>query len=89
MVKGITRRVVMVKSPDPKIFDEAIFLVREDAKSGGVTTEEIMREARDAAENYIRENEGAKLPFRLPPYVYALLGAGGTGLAWLLTAIFL
>ena len=32
MVKGIARRVVVVKSPDPKVFDEAIFLVREGYK---------------------------------------------------------
>ena len=29
MVKGITRQVILVKSPDPKLFEEAIFIVKE------------------------------------------------------------
>ena len=31
MVKGITRQVILVKSPDPKLFEEAIFIVKEEA----------------------------------------------------------
>ena len=31
MVKGVTRQVVVVKSPDPKLFEQAIFLLREEA----------------------------------------------------------
>ena len=36
MVKGITRQVILVKSPDPKLF-EAIFIVKEEAlaREGG------------------------------------------------------
>ena len=32
MVKGISRQVIVVHSPDPKVFEQAIFIVREDAK---------------------------------------------------------
>ena len=35
MVKGISRRVVVVKSPDPEIFDEAIFIVRDEYLNRG------------------------------------------------------
>ena len=31
MVKGITRQVIFVKSPDPRLFEEAIFIVKEEA----------------------------------------------------------
>ena len=31
MVKGITRQVILVKSPDPRLFEEAIFIVKEEA----------------------------------------------------------
>ena len=31
MVKGISRRVIVVKSPDPRLFEEAIFIVKKDA----------------------------------------------------------
>ena len=34
MIKGINRQVIVVKSPDPRLFEEAIFLLREDALEG-------------------------------------------------------
>lgn len=34
MVKGITRQVILVKSPDPRLFEEAIFIVKEEALAG-------------------------------------------------------
>ena len=38
MVKGISRRVIVVKSPDPRLFEEAIFIVKEEAfQRGGVS----------------------------------------------------
>ena len=33
MVKGISRRVVVVESPDPRIFEQSIFIVPNDALS--------------------------------------------------------
>ena len=49
MVRGITRQVVVVKGPDPKVFDQAIFLVRDDVLAqGGVTEEVLLRQAREA-----------------------------------------
>ena len=86
MVKGITRRVVVIKSPDPQVFDEAIFIVKEDAsKKSGVTNEEILRQAQDTARNYIKTHRGGKKILNLPPPVYAALGACATGLIWMLT----
>lgn len=47
MVKGITRQVIVVKSPDPKLFEQAIFLVKDSALTeGGITEEALLREAR-------------------------------------------
>ena len=31
MVKGISRQVILVHSPDPKLFEQAIFILRDDA----------------------------------------------------------
>lgn len=54
MVKGVSRRVIVVKSPDQKLFDEAIFLVREAPfRQEGVTEEQVLREARQAAHGYL------------------------------------
>ena len=48
MVKGISRQVIVVHSPDPKLFDQAIFILKDDAlEHGGVTEEALMKEAKD------------------------------------------
>ncbi|MEI3141651.1 MAG: hypothetical protein V8S34_09100 [Lawsonibacter sp.] len=45
MVKGITRQVILVKSPDPRLFEEAIFIVKEEALAReGVTAERVLEE---------------------------------------------
>ena len=49
MVKGITRQVILVKSPDPKLFEEAIFIVKEEALAReGVSADQVIRQARQA-----------------------------------------
>ncbi len=43
VVKGVAKRVIVVKSPDPKVFEEAIFIVREDyMKTAGVTRSQLL-----------------------------------------------
>ena len=84
-MKGTSRRVVVVKSPDPRIFDEAIFVVREDAFSGGVTNDEILKEARNIAERYIGSGKMKKINRKPHPIFCALTGAGMTAAVWILT----
>ena len=49
VVKGVSKRVIVVKSPDPKIFEQAIFIVREDYPGQtGISERELMRQAREA-----------------------------------------
>ena len=31
MVKGISRQVIVVHAPDPKLFEQAIFILKENA----------------------------------------------------------
>ena len=89
MVKGISRRVVLIKSPDPKIFDEAIFLVREEtAKKPGVTYEQILHEAADVAEAFVKNKFSPVRRAALPRWVCAGIGALAVGLLWLATVIF-
>ena len=42
-LKGVARRVVIVRSPPESVFEQAIFIVR------GVSREEVLNEARRAA----------------------------------------
>ena len=44
MVKGITRQVIVVQSPEKKLFEQAIFILREDACD--VTDDMLLQEAR-------------------------------------------
>ena len=53
VVKGTARRVIVVKSPDPAVFEEAIFVVRDDyLRKPGVSQKELMRQAKRAASGY-------------------------------------
>ena len=84
MVKGITRQVVLVKSPDPKLFEEAIFIVKEETlQRDGVSTEQIMKEARRAADGYLHNEKkwNGRLS-TLPGPVWGLLGAVLASLGW-------
>ena len=46
MVKGISRQVIVVQSPDPKLFEQAIFILKDDAVGkAGVTEEMLLKEA--------------------------------------------
>lgn len=86
MVKGVSRRVIVVKAPDEKIFEQAIFIIREDfAAERGYNEKEILRQAKRAANEYLHRGErrpGIELR-RLAAPLYAAAGAAATGLAWL------
>lgn len=83
MVKGITRQVVVVQGGDPAMFDQAIFLVRDDLVSqGGVTEEALLEEARRACSPKL--SLWARVRSRL---LWAGCGAGATGLLWLAAAL--
>jgi hypothetical protein len=65
MVKGVSRRVIVVRSPDPRLFEQAIFLMKDDALEGeGVTAEQIMEQAQEAAESYLRRHNPKKRGLR-------------------------
>ena len=85
MVKGISRRVVVIDSPDQRSFEQAIFLVRNDAAGQGVTAQELVEEARRVARNYAGGDHGrlTRAWRELSPAVYTLMGAAGIGLVWL------
>lgn len=80
MVKGITRQVILVKSPDPKLFEEAIFIVKEEAMNQeGVTAEQVIRQARRAADGYLKGNRIKKSI--LERFIGPIWGVGGAALA--------
>ena len=87
MVKGISRRVVVVDSPDQRFFEQAIFIVRNDAGGEGVTARELVEEARRVARGYTGGSRLSRAWRELNPLVYTLIGAGSIGLIWLIVTL--
>jgi hypothetical protein len=80
VVKGISRQVIVVQSPDKELFDQAIFILK-DGKSE-VSDDMLLKEAKALIQN--REEERGSLR----PLLWASCGAAVTGAVWLLTAMF-
>ena len=87
MVKGISRRVVVVDSPDQRFFEQAIFIVRNDAGGEGVTARELVEEARRVARGYTGASRLSRAWRELNPLVYTLIGAGSIGRVWLIVTL--
>ena len=60
MIKGMSRRVIMVPSPDPELFENAIFILRNDAFDKGTEPEDVLKQAQLIADEYVRTNLGKK-----------------------------
>ena len=85
MVKGISRQVIVVHSPEPKLFEQAIFILRDDAVGKGITDDELMKEAQQAIHG--PDRPGKRRHLYLYGAVWATGGAMLTGLVWLLTVL--
>ena len=84
MVKGTSRQVIVVQGTEPKLFEQASFLLR--AKAQGVTDEALLKEAKEAIRG--SDKESGKRQLYLQGAVWASGGAMLTGLVWLLTVLF-
>lgn len=84
VVKGLSRKVIIVKSPDPKIFEQAIFIVRDDFLSAqGIGEKELLKQAQAAANGYVEGTYGWHRFPRLSPWLYASAGGALVGLCYL------
>ena len=82
MVKGVSRQVIVVHSPDPKLFEQAIFILKDGAVRKGISEEQLLKEAQQA----IHSPEKRRYLRYYGP-VWACGGAAVTGLLWLLTVV--
>lgn len=88
MVKGISKRVVVVQPEDSAVFEQAIFIVRDGER------QDIIKEARAVAEQYLRQSSQRVRRYRRRfTGLQMLLSAGGgallTGLVWAATILLL
>ena len=82
MVKGISKQVIVVNSPDKELFDQAIFILKDEAVGQGITEEILLKEAQRAI-----SAPGKKRQLRYYGPVWACGGALATGAVWLLTML--
>ena len=83
MVKGISRQVIVLDTPDPKLFEQAIFILKDDLE--GVTDEALLREARQMIRG--QDKGGRKRFIRFYGAFWAAPGALATGMVWLVTLL--
>ncbi len=84
MVKGTSRRVIVVESPDPEYFEQAIFIVRNDVyERKGVTAQQVLGEACRIARGYAA-TAAKPLWKKIPWWAWALCAAGAVALFLLL-----
>lgn len=82
MVKGTSRQVIVVHSPDPKLFEQAIFILREDAKD--VTNEALLKEANLAIRRPAAESRSGWWLYSIG---WACAGAGIMALLWFVSTL--
>ena len=88
MVKGVSRRVIVIKSPNLHLFEEAIFIVKEDAlREGAVSGDEIIKQAQEVADKYVRQHLKRRWLSKIPAPAFAAFGAAFTALIWLVTQL--
>jgi len=85
MVKGISRQVIVVHAPDQKLFDQAIFILKDEAVGKeGITDEMLLKAANKLLNSPVqRKKQG------ITSYggVLAAMGALATVFIWLLTTL--
>ena len=80
MIKGISRQVILVRPTEEKLYEQAIFILREDCKP--VSEEALLREADRLVQT------GGHSASRGTGPIWAGIGAVATGLIWLITTLF-
>ena len=86
LVKGVSRRVIVVDSPDPQVFEQAIFILSGDG--AGVSQQQLVDQAVRIAKNYARCQGLPRRRVRIPGWLWAAIGAAAIGLTWLLCTLF-
>lgn len=85
MVKGISRQVIVVHAPDTQLFEQAIFILKDEAVGrGGITDEALLKEAKRIVAG---SGKSRKKHHIITGPVWACGGALVTGIAWLVTML--
>lgn len=81
MVKGSTKQVIVVKSPQPDLFEEAIFILKEERRPG-VTGDMVVAQAQKAAQDYLHRDDLFYSSGGIHGLIWVLLGMGLASALW-------
>ncbi len=84
MVKGISRQVIVVEAPEPKLFEQAIFILKDDMGEG-ITDEALLKEAQQVIN--LSDKTSRKRKIWLYGAFWTGAGAAVTGIVWLATVL--
>jgi len=87
LVKGISRRVIVVDSPDPHVFEQAIFIIRNDSVDSGVSSQQLVDQAVQIAKSYTRYHAAPRRRIQVTPLVAGLCGAAAIAAIWLVVSL--
>ncbi len=88
MVKGTTKQVIVIKPSDTKLYEQAIFLMKEDAlERHGISEKQFLEEAQRLCEAYSANAPKKSSTPVIRPLLWSILGAVLTGFAWLLSTL--
>ena len=88
MINGVTKRVIMVNTPNPDYFDQVLFILNESAMNDrGVSSKQALDEAEEIARSYFRAIACARPKSRLRRLLFPLACAVGGAAATAVTAI--
>lgn len=84
MVKGISRQVILVHSPDPKLFEQAIFILKDSAVSEGISDDALVKEAEQVIRGGAPDRKRGLFRYGA---LWAAFGALLTGAVWAVTVL--
>lgn len=81
MVKGVSKQVIVLHAPETRIFEQAIFILKDGAST--VSDKDLFEEAKHIIKSAVPDRRR----IRLTGPVWACGGALFTGVIWLLSQI--
>ncbi len=85
-LKGCQRKIICMRSADSHLFDEAFFVLRDDAKETGEG--DMLAEANRILDENLLRTVRRRAPAAPGRGVWLLIGAAGASLLWLAVLLF-